>query len=158
MAVASATVCWWVVGLVGFHSRLAVDIGIGLFLAALVGLTTETGPAWTVAMPTAPDERSRRPARQDARLMFLRRTLQDASSNQSRADPRRTSPTSLQRSLRAVAAHRAGQRIGRPLDPEDRTTLASQLDPQLAEYLCATPPSPVDARRLDDLIRRIENL
>ncbi|GAB3585567.1 hypothetical protein [Calidifontibacter terrae] len=157
-AIVIAVATWWIAGLVGYHSRLAVDIALALLIAAGIGLTHLTGPAWAVSMPTAPTTRTRAALTQDARLSYLRRTLQDTAAKETRADTHRTSPMGLQRSLRAVAAHRASQRLARPLDPEDRETLAHHLDPVLAEYLCPTTPPPVDEHRLDDLIRRIENL
>ncbi len=157
-AIVVGTLFWWITGLIGLHTRLAVDLLLALLIAAASVLADRSGPRWTVAMPGAPDTRTRAVTTQDARLFFLRRTLQDATSPESRADTGRASPTGVQRSLRAVAAHRVGQRLGRPIDPEDTTELAAQLDPALSDYLCTTPPPPVDESRLTDLIRRIEDL
>lgn len=153
-----AVLIWWIAGLVGMHTRLAVDLGLALFIAAFVGLARDTGPAWTVAMPVASQPDTERAPTRDARLSYLRRTVQDAASSSSRADPARAAPMGLQRSLRNVAAHRLSRRTGHPVDPDDRAGLAARLDPMLAEYLCPTTPPPVDQRRLDEIVRRIEEL
>lgn len=157
-AVLLAVAFWYVAGLVGYHTRLAADASLALLLSALVGFTRDTGPGWAVSMPAAPTEETRAAKTQDARLSLLRRTIEDAVSRESHTNLARTAPSSLQRSLRAVAAHRVGRRTGLTLDPEDRDDLATHLDPVLAEYLCPSPPPPVDEQRLTDLIRRIENL
>lgn len=153
-----AAVLWWVAGLIGIHTRLALDVALAVFVVALVGLMRDTAPAWGTSMPAAAHDPEATRTTGDARLSYLRRTIEDATSTTSRADPGRAAPMGLQRSLRTVAAHRVGRRAGVSLDPDDRPALASRLDADLAEYLCATTPPPIDHQKLDDIVRRIEEL
>ena len=156
-AVVIAAAFWWIAGLVGMHTRLAVDVALALVATALLGLAADTGPGWAVSMPTDPPADARSRTVQDPRRSLLRRIIDDTTQGR-HGEPVRTSAATLQRTLRAVAAHRTGQHLGIVLDPEDRTVLARHLDPDLSEYLCATTPPPIDQHRLDDLIRRIETL
>lgn len=158
LAVVVATGFWLIAGLLGLHTRLAVDIALALLLAALIGLFKDLESEWTALMPVVAAEPRHSFRAPESRSSLLRRMLADTLSEESGARPDRAAPAVVQSSLRAAAAHRVGRRDGVTVDPHDVGELTARLDRPLADYLCADPPPHVDAARLDDLIRRIEDL
>lgn len=158
LAVAMAVGAWWLGPRVGWAPRLPVLLTSAVLVVAVRNVLKDTGPAWSFLMPTVADPAVEMYRGQDSRLAALRRTVADATSAEGRADPGRSAPVRLQHSLRRVAAHRITARSGESLDPENTQALAPYLHSDLAAYLCVDPPPAVDASRLSEMVRRIEQL
>ncbi|NHN55892.1 hypothetical protein G9U51_08910 [Calidifontibacter sp. DB0510] len=157
-AVVAGAAFWFLAGLAGWHAPLAVVLAVAVAAVAIGGYAADTGPQWPIAMPTVDPAEPHYRGAQEARLFYLRRISEDATSRAGQLDTGRASPVALQRGLRAVARHRVATRTGIPLEADDLDGLARALDPVLARYLCTQPPPPINPAQLTDVIHRIEEL
>lgn len=157
LVVAVGTACWGLLWVLGWQLPWLFAVVLTAAAAALLLVVRAGAADWETAMPASPGaaDRPREPV--DARLGMLSRAVAEATATGNDAAGA-TAPGTVQTTLRSIAERRVAAGTGRQPDPLTLQRLLGDRDAELTAYLYERPPPRVSRDRLNDVVRRIEEL